>query len=331
MRKDIVEWARTCLAYQRNKIQRHIINTPAKINIPDERFKHIHMDIIGPLPSSRNYKFCLTIIDRFTRWSEAIPIPDMTADTIAQTFLATWIARFGAPATLTTDRGTQFESQLFTALAHLIGTKKIHTTTYHPASNGIIERWHRTLKAAIMCQTTSRQWVDTLPLILLGLRASFKKDINASSAELVYGTPLRLPGEFFTDIKSSEPRLFLENLRQTMRQIRPTPIEHHHKAKPFFHKSLTSYSHVFIRVDAHRKPLESPYEGPFEIIQRTTDRVFLVNVNGKATSISTERLKPAFIEKLAPIDQNFKEPSISTPQTIRTYKEPTTKHVQFVV
>lgn len=164
------------------------------------------MDIIGPLLPSKNFKNCLTIIDRFTRWPEAVPLYDTLADTIINAFYSAWIARFGAPSTITTDRGSQIESRLFQSLTQLIGTRKIHTTAYH-LSHGMIERWHRTLKAVIMCHN-NREWVDVLPAVLLGLWTSIKEDIKASAAELVYGTTLCLPGEFFLDIEPTNQPYF---------------------------------------------------------------------------------------------------------------------------
>lgn len=115
----------------------------------------------------------MTLVDRFTQWPEAIPILDITADTVAKTFYNHWIARFGCLKLVTTDQRSQFESALHTALHHLVGNKRIRTTAYHPAANGLVERWRRTMKAAIMCHQDP-QWTKVLPTVLLGLRTCYK-------------------------------------------------------------------------------------------------------------------------------------------------------------
>lgn len=79
------------------------------------------------------------MIDRYTRWPEATPLTKMTAQAAATAFYSTWVARFGAPKTITTDQGTQFEAELFKRLISLLGCSRTRTSPYHPSSNGMIE------------------------------------------------------------------------------------------------------------------------------------------------------------------------------------------------
>jgi cleavage and polyadenylation specificity factor subunit 1 len=119
--------------------------------LPAARFLHFHIDLVGPLSTSAGYTYCLTAVDRFTRWPEAIPITDITAETVARALLTGCISRFGYPQTITTNQGREFESQMFHSLARLCEIQLSRTTTYYPEANGLLERFHRTLKAAIMC------------------------------------------------------------------------------------------------------------------------------------------------------------------------------------
>ena len=263
---------------------------------PDARFDQVHIDLVGPLPPSAGMVYLLTCIDRFTRWPEAVPIPDCTAETVARFFIQTWIARFGTPSTVTTDRGRQFESHLWREISHLLGTKHIHTTAYHPSSNGLVERFHRQLKSALKAHPHPEQWTEALPLILLGIRTYLKEDIGCTAADLVYGTTLRLPGEFFSPSTGScsDPSSYVARLRTTMQALRATPPRHPLQQPVHTNTSLACASHVFVRHDAVKKPLQQPYDGPFQVIKRSP-KFYTLNLNGRTDTVSIERLKPAYL------------------------------------
>lgn len=150
MHRDIKTWCKNCLSCQQSKISRHVKLVPEQFIAPDGRFDHVHIDIVGPLHAYEGYQDILTMIDRFSRWVEAVPLQEISAQTVARAFFDTWVSRYGAPKVITSDQGSQFESRLFTALLSLIGCERIRTTAYHPAANGMVERWHRTMKAAFM-------------------------------------------------------------------------------------------------------------------------------------------------------------------------------------
>ncbi|GFV91761.1 retrovirus-related Pol polyprotein from transposon 297 [Trichonephila clavipes] len=153
---DVTKWARHCLACQKSKIHRHTRSPLSSFQEPSQRFDHVHLYLIGPLPPSNGYTYCLTMIDRFSKWPEAQPLKDITAEAVAEAFFSSWVSRFGTPAILTTDRGRKFESSLFKALSKLLGVQKCRTTGYHPQANGMIEELHRPLKSAIKCHATER-------------------------------------------------------------------------------------------------------------------------------------------------------------------------------
>ncbi|KAG8189090.1 hypothetical protein JTE90_028634 [Oedothorax gibbosus] len=159
MGRDIAEWCKACLECQKNKIHRHTKSAIGDYPFPSCRFSHINVDVVGPLPTSCGFSYVLTCVDRFSRWPEAFPMVDQTAATIAETFFAGWISRFGVPECISTDQGRSFESDLCHALMKFLGTEKLRTTAYNPASNGLVERFHRQLKQAIRCQATDK-WVQ---------------------------------------------------------------------------------------------------------------------------------------------------------------------------
>ena len=96
------------------------------------------MDIVGPLPPSNGYKYLLTAIDRFTRFLTAVPMRDCTAQSVVDTFLHGYVAYFGVPKVIITDRGAQFDSFLFTGLLQFLGCQRHRTASYHPQSNGLV-------------------------------------------------------------------------------------------------------------------------------------------------------------------------------------------------
>lgn len=312
--KDVRQWAQTCNECQKNKTSRHTKSKFGVFEEPDERFKIVHIDLIGPLPPSNDNVYCLTCIDRFSNWMEVIPMKNCEAQTVARKFYKHWISRFGTPVTVITDQGRQFESELFRNLAKLCGIKIQHTTPYHPQSNGKIERLHRTLKSAIRAHK-SPKWSEVLPSILLGLRAAIKEETNHSVAEMVYGTNIRLPGEFFNSALLpvvSHPDTFVTELKNQLAELKPVTRKVTQK-NIFVHKDLKNCSHVFVRIDRVKKALEPPYEGPFKVLKKE-EKYFKIEIKNREVNISIDRLKPAYI--LDPIENTaHQEPTSSVEPT----------------
>ncbi|GBM82499.1 Transposon Ty3-G Gag-Pol polyprotein [Araneus ventricosus] len=296
-KQDIINFARSCIACQKSKIFRHVHSPLAEFKVPNQRFVHINIDLIGPLPSSQGFFYCLTAIDRFSRWPEAMPLTDIRAETVSQALYSGWISRFRVPQRISTDRGAQFTSDVFHSLAKTFGIRLSHTAAYHPQANGAIERWHRTLKAAIMCHT-SVHWVSALPAVLLGLRTSSKK---ISSAPL---------------LKWCMAKIFAY-------QLRATPTSNHSAKPTFVYRDLSVCSHVFLRVDAAQPSLSQPYTGPYKVLSRTNKNFIILKDNKKVT-VTIDRLKPAhlLLDNVNFSERKLDSPGVDTPSPTPSAKEP---------
>ena len=147
------------------------------------------------------------------------------------------------------DQGRQFESCLFSELTKLLGIQRLRTTSYRLQSNGLVEVWHRLLKSVIMCYET-KNLCDVLPTICLGMRSTYKPDIKATPAELVYDTTL--PGAFLHTQPTLQPNSeFIREFVNIMRDLKPTQTANHDtNALVFVHTSLYQYTHVFLRNDS---------------------------------------------------------------------------------
>ncbi len=130
IRKDVANWAKCCLVCQKAKVHKHIKTPPEMFNLTSRRFNHIHIDLVGPLPPSQGQTHLLTIVDRYTRWPEVIPLKSTDTETCAKALIFHWIARFGLPLDITSDRGPQFSSRLWAAVTGLLGVTHHRTTVW---------------------------------------------------------------------------------------------------------------------------------------------------------------------------------------------------------
>ena len=316
MSSDCLAFVRGCQHCQRAKVVRHAKTSWVDRPLPDARFLSLHLDLVGPLPESEGKSYLLTVIDRYSRWLEAIPLSSITATDCAKALLRHWVARFGVPVDITTDQGRQFSSTLWADLTRFLGIKALRTTSYHPQANGMVERVHRVLKERLMARSPSASdWMTNLPFVLLGIRTALRDDTGFSPAHLTYGGPLRLPGEFLAPSPvlpgSSD---FVANLQTVLRTASPFPLLHNASQSVHLPADLRSCDSVFVRIDAIKRPLTPPYCGPFTVLERGP-KIFVLERSGKPWTVSVDRLKPMIPAAIVSTDTTTAPSTVRPPTT----------------
>jgi len=173
-----------------------------------------------------------------------------------------------------------------------LGIHHIRTTAHNPRANGMIERAHRTLKAALKAR--GGLWLDELPIILLGMRTRPDEDGSSAFSRVTGEQPL-VPPIATSNIDMTELAIHLQKLPLNYKPTRTRRIDSHQPEK------LNSCSHIWLRIDRVRRPLEAPYQGPFEVLTRTNDTL-TISVRGKPMVVSVDRVKPAVLPPAAPVE-----------------------------
>ncbi len=196
MASDIQRWCDTCIVcatINQGKPGRTKLCRPEP---PKGPWELLQLDFIGPLPSAKwGYRYCLVIIDKFSKWVEAIPTRNNSANTVARVVTNQILPLWGAPIQIESDQGTHFTGQVMKQICQMLNIKQRFHIPYRPQSSGMVERANRTIKESISKQVAQHknQWIDALPTVLTILRATPSKATGISPFELMTGRVMKLP------------------------------------------------------------------------------------------------------------------------------------------
>uniref|UniRef100_A0A3P9JI01 Integrase catalytic domain-containing protein n=1 Tax=Oryzias latipes TaxID=8090 RepID=A0A3P9JI01_ORYLA len=307
-------WVRECADCASRKTHGKQPCAPMQTLVPSRPFERVALDILGPLPETPNKnKYILVIGDYFSKWTEAFPLPNQEAQSIAKVLTEEWVCRFGAPRSIHSDQGRNFESTLFKELCSLLSIHKSRTTPYHPQSDGLVERFNRTLLSmlALFVEDNQLNWDKLLPYVMLAYRSSVHASTSFTPYRVLFGREIVLPVDIMLNVGKHEifssADEYVSRLQETLSSVVDAVKRHQTRASGRqkdsydFRANFQYYSEgelVWVHNKARKRgvcaKLQRRFKGPFRVRERLTEVLYrLVPVEGGSESVvHFNRLKP---------------------------------------
>jgi hypothetical protein len=317
MRQDVENYVRECDDCHRRKQGREYTAPLGDVRQPTYPFEITSMDICGPYPlTPRKNKYLLTFIDYLTKYAEAIPLTDMSAESCARAYAAHVIARHGTGSILVTDQGRSFTSAFFKETCKILGVKQMHSSAYHPQGNAQIERFHKTMNQGLSHYVNSAgtNWDDLIPYYLMAYRGTPHSTSGYSPYYLLHGREMILPtshdlrAKLTPDVRGTEYVHRLEHLKSTLKSAYKMVRENSHKShatnKRYYDRRAKERSFqigdIVYLYNPTRKPGQSSkffsvWQGPYRVEARLSKLNYRVeNQQGTEFVVHINRMQRAF-------------------------------------
>lgn len=292
---DVINFIRSCHTCQvtgkpNQKIPLAPLQPIAAVTTP---FEHLIIDCVGPLPRSKaGHAYLLTVMCQSTRYPAAYPLRSITTKSILKA-LTSFMSIFGIPKIIQSDRGSNFMSRNFSKVMQQLKVTHNISSAYHPQSQGVLERFHQTLKSLLRsyCVELDCDWEEGLPWMLLAIREVVQESIGFSPNELVFGHTVRGPITVLADEwKTSDPP---ENVLDYVSSFRYRVYEARAIAQRKLGKSQGKMQRLFDRKVKFREfqvgdqvlavlpvltsPFQARFMGPYTIAKCFSNNNYLLN------------------------------------------------------
>ena len=277
--------------------------------------QRLAVDVVGPLPRTRaGNRYILTMIDPFSRWAEVAALKDHTAKTVASAILHHWVSRFGTPQEILSDQGPEFESALMRHFCKLLGVQKLHSSPWHPQTNGAVERFNRTLKSLLQGHSDRdlQEWDLTLPICMWAYRSAIHASTGFSPSRLLMGREMANPvmalledpthpapeAEEYARWVQEAIRGVAENARETMGRAKARQKAHYDRratAVPTYQQGNLVWLKNEAPVPGAGNKFKRPWKGPYMVLAKVGEvnlRITDPSRRGRQWVVHVNRVKP---------------------------------------
>lgn len=294
---DVRDWCQTCGSCAKWKAPVPGRTAPMQTITAGYPTQIMAVDLLGPLPESRNgNSYIMVVGDYFSRWMEALPIPNQEASTVVEKLVDEVFLRFSPPEQLHSDQGRQFESKLMIEVCKLLQINKTRTTPYHPQCDGLVERFNRTLLSMLATCTDGHpfDWEQHIRKVCMAYNASIQSSTGFSPFYLMFGRQARLPidlvyGTGKQEVEDQSIGEYAASLKERMSTafalVRKNVSKHHVHQKELYDQKVHGkpfsagewvwlYSPVVTRGSSRK--LNCPWKGPYTVLKRISDATYRV-------------------------------------------------------
>ena len=292
--KDVATWCKACERCQLTAKHSSKVAPLHPLPVITEPFHKLAFDLVGPLPrTKRGHKFILTTMDYGTKFPDAVPFRKVDAETVA-TAMVDIFSRYGLPREILTDQGTVFTSSLMCQLCQLLQITRVKTSPYHPQTDGMLERWHATLKGMLRkARDLGKEWDDLLPYCLFAYRSAPHTNTGIAPFELLFGRNIRGPlevlksgwmgGEIAEKSIVGWVAGLKKKLQATAAIVEQKELEAKTRMKKSYDKRATLISFkpgdmVLMRIPQLQAKLQDTWDGPFEVLSQVSPVTYVIAV-----------------------------------------------------
>ena len=324
MKEEIFSYVRGCLTCQESKVPPapgKYLMTPIVASMPLER---VVMDVLGPLRVTEDgNKYIIIFTDHFTKWTTAVAMPDQLARTVAEALVEKVILCVGPMHTLASDQGTNFLSHIVEEVCDLFGTRQMQSVAYRPQTQGLVERFNRTLLSMLRCfvDEECNDWDKYLPYLIYAYNTSPNRVTGETPFRLMYGRDpkpfIRLP-----EVDPEKPVKSYSEYRETLeaRMLSAYELAQKFSLKEYErmkHRLRSHARYVELRegdlvwlkrmafpTNLHRK-LSRKYTGPWRILKLDGPnvRIAALGIEGQERTVHRDHVKPMFLYRSPDLSQ----------------------------